>query len=99
VSSNLTELNNEAVSFAAHLKSIYELESFYGDETLGGLLEHGMYFTTKIEQFSDIMDLTNEPVQELDEEEEEQNDEQTENEPNFKTNQEVLYAGTRRRDS
>jgi len=101
VSSNITELNNEAVSFTSHLKSIYELESFYGDETLGGLLEHGMHFTSKIEQFSEIMDLTNEPLQELEEEDEqeEQEDDETENEPKFKANQEILYAGTRRRDS
>ena len=98
VSSNITELNNEAVSFTSHLKSLYELESFYGDETLGGLLEHGMYFTSKIEQFSDIMDLTTDPLQDLPDEQEE-DDEETENEPQFKANQEVFYAGSRRRDS
>tara|TARA_Y100000310_G_C20304033_1_gene633134 strand:+ start:256 stop:558 length:303 start_codon:yes stop_codon:yes gene_type:complete len=26
--------------FSDHLKSIHELEMFYGDETLGGLIEH-----------------------------------------------------------
>lgn len=98
VSKNITELNNEAVSFTSHLKSLYELESFYGDETLGGLLEHGMYFTSKIEQFSEIMDLTNEPLQDLPDEQEE-DDEEAENEPQYKANQEVLYAGTRKRDS
>jgi len=98
VSKNITELNNEAVSFTSHLKSLYELESFYGDETLGGLLEHGMHFTSKIEQFSEIMDLTNEPLQDLPEEQEE-DDEETENEPQYKANQEVFYAGTRKRDS
>ena len=98
VSKNITELNNEAVSFTSHLKSLYELESFYGDETLGGLLEHGMYFTSKIEQFSEIMDLTNEPLQDLPDEQEE-DDEETENEPQYKANQEVFYAGTRKRDS
>jgi|DEB19_MinimDraft_3_1074340.scaffolds.fasta_scaffold06415_4 hypothetical protein len=98
VSKNITELNNEAVSFTSHLKSLYELESFYGDETLGGLLEHGMYFTSKIEQFSEIMDLTNEPLQDLPDEQEE-DDEEAENEPQYKANQEVFYAGTRKRDS
>jgi len=101
VSTNLIDLNNEAVSFAAHLKSIYELETFYGDETLHGLLEHSIYFTSKIEDFAVIMDLTADPSIEEEEEDEQQEeqDDEAENEPKFKANQEVFYAGTRRRDS
>ena len=98
VSTNLIDLNNEAVSFAAHLKSIYELETFYGDETLHGLLEHSIYFTSKIEDFAVIMDLTADTSIE-DDEQEEQEDDEAEDEPKFKANQEVFYAGTRRRDS
>jgi hypothetical protein len=99
VSTNLTDLNNEAVSFAAHLKSVYELEAFYGDETLKGLLEHSMYFTSKVDNFSDIMDLTADPIDEEEEEETEDFDDEAENKPQPQINQEILYAGTRRRNS
>jgi hypothetical protein len=44
------------------------------------------------------MDLTNEPLQDLPDEQEE-DDEEAENEPQYKANQEVFYAGTRKRDS
>lgn len=40
----LTELQKETLSeieeFSEHLKTVYEMETFYGDETLRGLLEH-----------------------------------------------------------
>jgi len=99
VSTNLTELNNEAISFAAHLKSVYELEAFYGDETLNGLLEHSIHFTSKVDKFADIMDLTAEPIDEDEEEETEDFDDEAENKPQPQINQEIFYAGTRRRNS
>jgi hypothetical protein len=33
-------VSTEIEHFADHLKSIYEMEMFYGDETLQGLLDH-----------------------------------------------------------
>lgn len=40
----LTELQKETITeieeFSEHLKTVYEMETFYGDETLRGLLEH-----------------------------------------------------------
>ena len=99
VSTNLTELNNEAISFAAHLKSVYELEAFYGDETLNGLLEHSMYFTSKVDKFAEVMDLTAEPIDEIEEDDSEELDDETENKPQPQINQEIFYAGTRRRNS
>ena len=99
VSTNLTELNNEAISFAAHLKSVYELEAFYGDETLNGLLEHSIHFTSKVDKFSGIMDLTADPIDEDEEEETEDFDDEAENKPQPQINQEIFYAGTRRRNS
>ena len=45
-------------SFALHLKSVYELEMFYGDETLASLLEHATSFNEYIETFEYIYSLT-----------------------------------------
>ena len=35
--------------YVVHLKSIYELEMFYGDETLSSLLKHGREIVEKLE--------------------------------------------------
>ena len=41
VSEELGDLQNMIDAFAKHAKSVYELEMFYGDETLKGMIEHG----------------------------------------------------------
>ena len=38
ISENLSDLVDETISFRDHLESIHELEMFYGDETLSGLI-------------------------------------------------------------
>lgn len=35
--------------YVVHLKSVYELEMFYGDQTLSRLLEHGREIVEKLE--------------------------------------------------
>ena len=45
-------------SFAAHLKAVYELESFYGDDTLRHLLNHAISFDEQLETFEHIYSLT-----------------------------------------
>ena len=64
---------------------------FYGDETLGGLLEHSRALNVILEeQYGDIAAL----AEEIEYEEEEAEDAEKE-----EKEQHVLYAGTRRRDS
>ena len=58
VSEELGDLQQMINSFALHLKSVYELEMFYGDETLAGLLEHATSFNEYIETFEYIYSLT-----------------------------------------
>lgn len=41
----MTEMINDYVS---HVKQVYELEMFYGDDTLKSLLEHGSKLTTAL---------------------------------------------------
>jgi hypothetical protein len=45
---NITVINN----FTNHLKSVYELETFYGDETLRHLLEHAQDLTSVFDQYN-----------------------------------------------
>ena len=58
VSEELGDLQEMINSFARHLKAVYELDSFYGDETLAGLLEHAISFNEQMETFEFIYSLT-----------------------------------------
>lgn len=93
IADNSDDLIQMVVGFRDHLKAVYELESFYGDETLKALLDHANSLSVILsEQYGDIASLS-EPL-EYEESEEEINDTQeNENEKH------VFYAGTRRRDS
>ena len=58
VSEELSDLQQMADSFAYHLKVVYELDSFYGDETLRGLLDHAISFNEQMDTFEYIISLT-----------------------------------------
>jgi hypothetical protein len=62
VSEELNDLQRMTNSFAVHLQTVYELESFYGDETLKGLLEHAISFNEQMDTFNYIISLTEESV-------------------------------------
>ena len=44
-------------SFTQHLQSVYELEMFYGDETLGHLMEHAESFNEQMGTFEHVYGL------------------------------------------
>jgi hypothetical protein len=58
VSEELGDLQNMVNSFSRHLKSVYELEMFYGDQTLEHLLNHAVSFNEQLETFEFIYSLT-----------------------------------------
>ena len=68
VSEELSDLQRMVDSFARHLKTVYELDSFYGDETLHGLLEHAISFNEQMDTFDYIISLTEEAQEENTEE-------------------------------
>jgi spore cortex formation protein SpoVR/YcgB (stage V sporulation) len=74
ISEELGDLQHMVNSFAKHIKSVYELEMFYGDETLSYLLDHAVSFNEQLETFEYIYSLT-----EAEEEEEEEEETQQEN--------------------
>jgi hypothetical protein len=41
-------------SFASHVQSVYELDTFYGDETLHALLNHAISFNEQLDTFEYI---------------------------------------------
>jgi hypothetical protein len=93
VADNSSDLIELIGSFADHVKAVYSLDSFYGDETLEGLMAHARSLRVLLEeQYGEIADLAETVDYEI--QEIEQNAEKEE-----EKEQHVLYAGTRRRDS
>jgi hypothetical protein len=78
----LGDLQTMVNSFTAHLQSVYELDSFYGDETLHGLLEHAISFNEQMYTFDYIISLIEEDEEKNETTEEETLDDETTPEEN-----------------
>ena len=57
IAEELFDLKDMSESLTQHLESVYELEMFYGDETLVGLMEHARSFTAQQQTFEYIYGL------------------------------------------
>ena len=94
VSDNVGDLVEIIESYRNHLRDVYQLDSFYGDETLEGLMTHTNAIRAILEeQYGDVIAITTPIEYQTNEEEENDEEESTKNEEH------VLYAGSRRRDS
>jgi len=94
ISDGLGDLVEIITSYGNHLKGVYELDSFYGDETLEGLMTHTKAVKAILEeQYGDVINITDPIEYEIEEVEEDGKEESPEKEKH------VLYAGSRRRDS
>ena len=95
-SQNLQDLTVLVANYRKHLKDVYQMDMFYGDETIKHLMSHTTSLSEILEDYEDVYSITT-PFEEIDEEEiieGEQPDGETQiNEEN------VFYAGSRRRDS
>ena len=94
VSQNLTDLVDLLTTYRNHLQRLFQLEMYYGDETMQFLIKHTRSLLDVLEDYSDIYKLT-EPI-ELDEEDEESYDDQEEEtRPQAVNEENVFYGGTR----
>ena len=93
VSQNLTDLVDLLGTYRNHLKKVYGMEMFHGDETVKFLIKHTNSLLDVLEDYSDIYKLT-EPI-ELDEEDEESYDDEEETRPPKVNEENVFYGGTR----
>ncbi len=50
---DLQRLSDEAQDLKLHIKSIYELDMFYGDDTLQSMLEHMNQFSEDVDYYID----------------------------------------------
>ena len=71
VADELYDLKDMSDSLLNHLQSVYELEMFYGDETLGSLMNHARSYTEQFETFEYIYNLIEDENDNRDTEEEE----------------------------
>ena len=94
VSDNLGDLVEILKNYGEHLRKVYSLDSFYGDETLEFLMQHTNAVREILEeQYGSTTSITDPIEYQIEEEEEYAEKEITEKEKH------VYYAGSRRRDS
>ena len=80
VSDELGDLQQMISSFSNHLQSVYEMDMFYGDQTLGALVQHARSLDEQLETFEFVYSLT-----EKEEEEVETDDGESEESPEAET--------------
>lgn len=93
---NIGDVSDIIANYRVHLKSVYQMEMFYGDETLQYLMDHTRSISTLLEDFED-QEFFLEEFESV-----EEDDTQQEEEFNGETQiqqENVFYAGSRRRDS
>jgi len=54
ISEEIDDLRAAAGGFAEHVKKVYELEAFYGDQTLQALMDHARSFREYMDEFDFI---------------------------------------------
>lgn len=96
VSQNIGDLVELISSYRDHLKAIYQLDTYYGDNNIKFLFDHTRSLIAIIEQeYSDVTSLTD-PL-EVEFEEEADVEEKIEESKPYGEN--VFYAGSRERDT
>jgi len=72
VSDNITSTLDKLDKFSGHLKSIHELETFYGEPVLQDLIRHSKQVVEDIEEYKEIYTLfeAEEDLEEFEEEKE-----------------------------
>jgi len=97
-SRNLEDLTTLVANYREHLRNIYGMEMYYGDETMKHLISHTTSLLEILEDYEDVYSITT-PFEEIYEEEDQnligdQPDGETQ-----KNEENVFYAGSRRRDN
>ena len=93
---NIGDVSDIIANYRVHLKSVYSMEMFYGDETLQYLMDHTRSIFALLEDFEDkefFLEEFESVEEDVPQQEEESNAETQIQQEN------VFYAGSRRRDS
>jgi len=94
---NIGDVSDLITNYRTHLKSVYSMEMFYGDETLKFLMDHTRSVGILLEDYEDPEFFVEEFMEE--DEDAPQQEELNNAETPQPQQENVFYAGTRRRDS
>jgi len=93
---NIGDVSDIIANYRVHLKSVYSMEMFYGDETLKYLVDHTRSVSNLLEDFEDQEFF----LEEFESVEEDVPQQQEQINAETKVQEEnVFYAGSRRRDT
>ncbi len=98
ISENLNDLISIIGVYRKHVRAVYEMEMFYGDEVLKNLIDHTNSLYNVLEDYEDIVYLT-EPLTFIENNEDELDDNEETFEREEPSEKDVFYAGTRGRNS
>ena len=93
-SQNLQDLTTLVANYREHLRNIYGMEMYYGDETMKHLISHTTNLLEILEDYEDVYSITT-PFEEIYEEDQDLKGEQPDGETQI-NEENVFYAGTRR---
>ena len=93
IAENLRDLVDLIDNYKLHLKTLFELEDYYGDENIKFVLSHTTSLLEVLEEYEHVYDIIEEPdsIEEIEENEIDA--------PKEIQEENVFYAGTRRRDN
>ena len=91
---NIGDVSEIIANYRVHLKSVYSMEMFYGDETLKFLMDHTRSIGDLLEDYQDPEFF----LEEFEEQDAPQQEEKTDAQTQIQE-ENVFYAGTRSRDS
>ena len=94
---NVGDVSEIIANYRVHLKSVYQMEMFYGDETLQHLVDHTRSISALLEDFEDY-EFFLEEFEDVEEEAPPQQEEQINAQTQIQE-ENVFYAGSRRRDN
>jgi len=67
---DVQQMEDKMVEFSKHLDNVYEMEMFYGDETLGQLIRHSKEVVDSISKFRNLFEIENDTTNQEEETEE-----------------------------
>lgn len=95
LSSSLEDLYTRLKEFDGHINFIYELEMYYGDETLKNLIRHSRDLRNYMSSFKDIIELTDETsFNEEDDDQQKEDESEQDEEKTTRTGKAVFYSGS-----
>tara|TARA_R110000824_G_scaffold237182_1_gene426010 strand:- start:190 stop:495 length:306 start_codon:yes stop_codon:yes gene_type:complete len=60
LTTDIQKMQDDLEEFAKHLNNVYEMEMYYGDETLHSLIRHSKKIVDNINNFKNLFEVENE---------------------------------------